>query len=120
MSNLEIAKKDWHEKVLPLIKAGSTVKVHQIIKEKNTKGEEKSRIQIFEGIVLGRKGGVGKSATITVRKIAAGGVGVERIFPIWSPAIEKIVLTKQAQVNRAKLGYLRTYKKKLKETQVKS
>ena len=116
----ENLKKDWHDKVLPEIKAGVTVKVHQIIKEKNTKGEEKQRIQIFEGIVLARKGGSGKMATITVRKIASGGVGVERIFPIWSPAISKIDLVKSASVRRAKLYYLKGYNKKLSEKQIKA
>ncbi|MBP6942945.1 MAG: 50S ribosomal protein L19 [Candidatus Buchananbacteria bacterium] len=97
------------------LKPGSTVRVHLHIKEKNTKGEEKQRIQVFEGIILAHKGGAGKSATITVRKIASGGIGVERIFPIHSPAIAKIEVTKTASVRRSKLYYLRTYKKKLKE-----
>lgn len=120
MATKENIKKDWHEKVLPLIKAGVTVKVHQIIKEKNTKGEEKTRIQIFEGMVLGKHGGNTKSATIKVRKVASGGIGVERIFPIWSPAIEKIEVTKEARVRRAKLTYLKDYKKKLTEKQIKA
>jgi large subunit ribosomal protein L19 len=114
----ENIKKDWQEKVLPLLKAGVTVKVHQIIKEKNTKGEEKSRIQIFEGIILARHGGQGKSATIKVRKVASGGIGVERIFPMWSPAIEKIEVVRSAVVKHAKLSYLKGYKKKLKEKTV--
>ncbi|MFA6227739.1 MAG: 50S ribosomal protein L19 [Patescibacteria group bacterium] len=118
MAKLNV-KQDWHEQVLPLLKAGVTVKVHQIIKEKNTKGEEKQRVQIFEGIILGRHGGQGKSATITVRKVASGGIGVERIFPIWSPAISKIEATKIAEVRRAKLSYIKGYKKKLSEKQVK-
>ena len=119
MAIKENTQKEWHEKVLPLVKAGVTIKVHQIIKEKNTKGEEKTRIQIFEGIVLARKGGNGKNATITVRKIASGGVGVERIFPLWSPAIDKIDLVKEAKVHKAKLYYLKGYKKKLSEKQIK-
>jgi large subunit ribosomal protein L19 len=109
--------KDWREQVLPKIKAGTTIKVHQKITEKNTKGEEKHRIQIFEGIVLSRKNGAEKGATITVRKVASGGIGVERIFPIFSPSIAKIELTKQAKVKQAKLYYLRNYNKKLKEKQ---
>ena len=120
MATKENTKQDWRDKVLPLIRAGVTVKVHQIIKEKNTKGEEKTRIQVFEGMVLGKHGGNTKSSTIKVRKMASGGIGVERIFPIWSPAIEKIEVTKEARVRRAKLTYLKGYKKKLTEKQVKA
>jgi len=114
----EEKKADWRDDVLPRIKSGMTIKVHQKIREKNTKGEEKERIQIFEGLVLGRKGGMGKSATITVRKIAVGGIGVERVFPIFSPNIAKIELLKQARVRQAKIGFTRTYKKKLKEKKI--
>ncbi|MFA5029848.1 MAG: 50S ribosomal protein L19 [Patescibacteria group bacterium] len=110
-------KSNWLETILPKIRPGVTIKVHQKIKEKNTKGEEKQRVQIFEGIVLARRGGSQKNATITVRKVAAGGIGVERIFPLFSPNIARIEVTKSAQVNRAKLYYLRSYKKKLKEKQ---
>ena len=110
-------KKDWRAEIIPKIKSGMTIKVHQIIKEKNTKGEEKQRIQIFEGMVLARHGGANKTATITVRKTASGGIGVERIFPIYSPAIAKMEITKIAKVRQAKLYYLRDYKKKLKEKQ---
>ena len=115
MTNKATKTQGWREQVLPLIKPGATVKVHQIIKEKNTKGEEKTRIQIFEGIVLARHAGSGQAATITVRKIASGGVGVERIFPLWSTAIEKIEVVRQAKVRQAKLYYLKDYKKKLKD-----
>lgn len=96
------------------IKPGATVKVHQKIKEKTAKGEDKERIQVFEGMVLARKHGSQKGATITVRKISEG-IGVEKIFPLHSPNITKIEVVKQAIVRRAKLYYLRTYKKKLKE-----
>ena len=109
---------NWLEKVLPQLRAGTTVKVHQKIKEKNTKGEEKERVQIFEGIILAHKGGKQKTATITVRIIAVGGIGVEKVFPIYSPNIAKIELVKIAKVRRAKLGFLRTYKKKLREKKV--
>jgi large subunit ribosomal protein L19 len=100
------------------IKPGATVKVHQKIKEKNSKGEEKERIQIFEGIIIARKHGSEAGATITVRKLSDG-IGVERIFPIYSPHIAKIEVMKQAVVTRAKLYYLRGYKKKLKEVKTK-
>lgn len=99
------------------IKPGMTVKVHQKIKEKNSKGIEKERIQIFEGIVLAHKHKKEVGNTITVRKIS-GGIGVERIFPVNSPNIVKIEPVKQASVRRAKLGYLRTNKKKLKEVKI--
>lgn len=96
------------------IKPGMTVRVHEKLKEKTEKGE-KERVQIFEGIVLARHGGQTKSATITVRKIAAGNIGVEKIYPLIAPTIVKIEPVKQAEVRRAKLYYLRDYKKKLKE-----
>jgi len=97
------------------IKPGMTVQVHQKIKETNPKGEEKERIQIFEGMILAMKG-KGVSKTMTVRKIASG-VGVEKIFPLNLPSIEKIVPVKQAEVRKAKLFYLREpRKKRLKET----
>jgi large subunit ribosomal protein L19 len=93
-------------KQLPDIKPGDTIKVHQKIKEGN-----KERIQIFEGLVIARKHGKGIFSTITVRKIVAG-VGVERIFPVHSPAIEKIEVVRHGKVRRAKLYYLRTAKGK--------
>jgi len=102
----------------PEIKPGMTVRVHQKIKEKNPKGEEKERVQIFEGMVLGRKHGQEIGGTITVRKIAEG-IGVEKIFPIYSPTVVKIDIKKQAKVKQAKLGYLRTSKKRLREKTVK-
>lgn len=98
---------------LPDIRPGMTVRVHQKIKE-----GEKERIQVFEGIVIARKGGTGISATMTVRKISEG-VGVERIFPLHSPFIAKIETTKKAEVRRAKLYYLRDKRtKRLKETKI--
>lgn len=94
------------KKDLPDIRPGDTVRVHQKIKEK-----DKERLQAFEGIVLARKHGKGISATITVRKVISG-VGVEKIFPVHSPAIEKIEVLKRGKVRRAKLYYLRTAKGK--------
>ena len=96
------------------LKSGMIVKVHQKIKETNTKGEEKERIQIFEGTILAVKHGSEPGATITVRKIS-NGIGVEKIFPINSPVVAKIELLREMRVKQAKAGYLRTFKKKLKE-----
>jgi len=111
------AEKKQAKKPAVEVKPGMTIRVHETIKEKNAKGEEKTRTQIFEGIVLAKKHGKETGATITVRKIS-GGIGVEKIFPLHSPLISKIEAVKQAKVNRAKLGYLRDYKKKLKETKI--
>ena len=96
------------------LRPGMTIKVHQKIKEINPKGEEKERIQIFEGIVIKRHGGNQPNATFTVRKEAKGGWGVEKIFPLNLPSIEKIDFVRQAKVRRAKLYYLRDYGKKIK------
>jgi large subunit ribosomal protein L19 len=86
------------------IRPGDTVKVHQKIKEK-----DKERIQVFEGLVIAAKHGKGVNGTITVRKVSFG-VGVERIFPIHSPRIEKIEIIKKSKVRRSKLYYLREAK----------
>jgi len=91
---------------IPDVWPGDTVKVYQKIKE-----EGKERIQVFEGLVLARKHGKGVSATITVRRISQG-VGVERVFPVHSPTIEKIEVAKQAKVRRAKLYYVRNAKQR--------
>lgn len=92
----QVAHKDTSFKV------GDIVRVHQRIHE----SEEKSRTQIFEGIVIGIKG-VGENKTFTVRKIATGGVGVEKIFPLSAPTVEKVEVKKPGHVRRAKLYYLR-------------
>ncbi len=96
----------------PEVRPGMTVKVHLKITETTEKGE-RERIQIFEGMVLATRGS-GSGRTFTVRKIASG-VGVERILPLYSPNIDKIEIVKQAKVRRAKLHYLRSSKKKLKD-----
>lgn len=90
---------------LPEFKAGDTIKVHAKIIE-----GEKERIQIFEGVVIQRRNS-GISETITVRKISKG-FGVERIFPINSPKIDKIEVMKRGKVRRARLFYLRNLKGK--------
>jgi len=83
------------------LRTGDTVKVHQKIQEKN-----KTRIQIFEGMILARKHGTEAGATLTVRR-SANGYGVEKIFPLYSPMIDKIELVKRSKVRRAKLYYIR-------------
>lgn len=102
------------------LKPGMTVRIHQKIKELNSKGEEKERIQYFEGMIIARKHGKEVGSTITVRKISDG-IGVEKIFPLNLPTITKIEIKKVADVRRAKLNYLKSgYKKRLKETVVKT
>jgi large subunit ribosomal protein L19 len=83
------------------IRPGDTVRVHQKIQDKG-----KTRIQIFEGLVLARKHGDEPGATFTVRKVASG-VGVEKIYPLYSPLIDKLEIVKRAKVRRAKLYYIR-------------
>ncbi len=96
------------------LRSGMIVKVHQKIKETNAKGEEKERIQLYEGMVIAVKHGKEVGGTVTVRKISDG-VGVEKIFPINSPVVAKIELIREMKVRQAKPNYVRTYKKKLKE-----
>ncbi|PKP45852.1 MAG: 50S ribosomal protein L19 [Bacteroidetes bacterium HGW-Bacteroidetes-11] len=92
-------------KELPSFKAGDTITVHYKIKE-----GDKERIQLFQGVVLQRNG-QGVSETFTVRKIS-GNTGVERIFPIASPFIDKIEVNKRGVVRRARIFYLRALKGK--------
>lgn len=103
-----------------IYKPGMVVKVHQKIKELNAKGEEKERIQVFEGTIIAAKHGQEAGGTVTVRKIS-NGVGVEKIFPIHSPVVDKIEVVKQYDVRRAKLNYLRDpkFKRRLKEKKEK-
>lgn len=83
------------------IRPGDTVRVWQKIKEK-----EKTRLQAFEGIVLAVKHGTEAGATFTVRR-TTGGVGVEKIYPLYSPMIDRIEIIKRSRVRRAKLYYIR-------------
>ncbi|OFW21834.1 MAG: 50S ribosomal protein L19 [Acidobacteria bacterium RIFCSPLOWO2_02_FULL_65_29] len=89
----------------PAMKSGDTVKVHVKVRE-----GDKERIQIFEGVVIGVHRG-GARASFTVRKVSFG-QGVERIFPLHSPTIQKVEVTRSARVRRAKLYYLRDLKGK--------
>ncbi|RKZ30661.1 50S ribosomal protein L19, partial [bacterium] len=92
---------EYTDKNIPEFKTGDTVKVHLSITE-----GEKTRVQVFQGIVISIHG-KGTNKMFTVRKIGAGGVGVERIFPVNSPSIEKIDIVRKGKVRRAKLYYLR-------------
>ena len=83
------------------LRSGDTVRVWQKIQEKG-----KTRLQAFEGLVLARKHGTEAGATFTVRRVASG-VGVEKVFPLYSPMIDKIEVVKRAQVRRAKLYHIR-------------
>ena len=101
MNQTTLLEKSYLKTKLPDLRAGDTVKVFQKIKE-----GEKERIQPFEGLVIAKKHGNGISATFTVRKIV-GGTGVERIFPLHSPLIDKIEILRRSKVRRAKLYYIR-------------
>lgn len=83
------------------LKPGDSVRVWQKIKE-----GDKTRLQAFEGLVLARKHGTEAGATFTVRKVSDG-IGIERVFPIYSPVIEKIEILRRGKVRRAKLYYVR-------------
>ncbi len=89
------------KKEIPEFRAGDRVRVHVRVVE-----GEKSRIQIFEGDVIARRGGNGLRATFTVRK-TSGGVGVERVFPLHAPVVEQVEVVRHGRVRRAKLYYLR-------------
>lgn len=106
MSNIiaEITK-DQLRTDLPSFRPGDTVRVHVLIKEGT-----RERIQVYEGVVIKRRGG-GISETFTVRKISYG-VGVERTFPVHTPKIAKLEVTRRGKVRRAKLYYLRNLRGK--------
>jgi large subunit ribosomal protein L19 len=105
MNALSVVEKNELKADLPSFLVGDTVKVHVKIKE-----GDKERIQIFEGVVIARRNGDLRSS-FTVRKISFG-QGVERIFPLHSPIIDKIEVSKKGKVRRAKLYYLRGLKGK--------
>jgi large subunit ribosomal protein L19 len=95
---------------LPDIRPGDTVKIHQKIAAASSGNKkEKERIQIFEGQIIAKKHGRGIASTVTVRKVISG-VGVEKVFPVHSPIIDKIELVKRGKPRRSKLYYLRKAK----------
>ena len=93
-------EKNMPEKEAPSVTVGDTVRVHLKVKEGN-----RERIQVFEGTVIAKKHG-GINETFTVRRISYG-VGVEKVFPLYSPVIEKVETIRRGKVRRAKLYYLR-------------
>ena len=99
---MKISPVNMEKRVKLGIRAGDTVDVIQRIKEK-----DKFRLQSFEGLVLARKHGNEAGATFTVRRVASG-VGVEKVFPLYSPMIDDIKVLKRAKVRRAKLYHIRT------------
>ncbi len=105
MNPVELVEREQLRTDLQDFRVGDTVKVHVKIVE-----GEKERIQPFEGVVIRKKGG-GNRSTFTVRKISYG-IGVERIFPLHSPRIDRIDVISRGEVRRAKLFYLRNLKGK--------
>ena len=100
MDALKLISQSGMKEQIPEINIGDTVKVHVRIKE-----GDKSRIQVFEGTVIAKKHG-GINETFTVRRVAHG-CGIERVFPVHSPVVEKVEIVRYGRVRRAKLYYLR-------------
>lgn len=105
MEKLKLIEQTLVHDNIPEFKAGDTVNIHYRVRE-----GEKERIQQYEGVVLNRRGS-GPNATFTVRKIS-NNIGVERIFPLYSPYIAKIEVKRRGKVRRAKLYYLRNLRGK--------
>jgi len=105
MNIIDQIEKEQMKIDLPSFRAGDTVKVHVRIKE-----AEKERIQVFEGVVIKRRNG-GSRASFTVRKISYG-VGVERIFPLHSPTVDRVEVLQRGKVRRSRIYYLRALKGK--------
>lgn len=100
MNLVEMVEQPYLRDDVPAFRIGDTVKVYVKIKE-----GDKERVQMYEGVVIARKG-QGLTETFTVRRVAYG-VGVERAFPVHSPKLEKIEVVRRGKVRRAKLYYLR-------------
>jgi large subunit ribosomal protein L19 len=98
--NLLNVERPYLKDGIPEFRAGDTVRVHVRVVEGN-----KQRIQVYQGVVIARRGG-GTRETFTVRKIS-GSIGVERVFPLHSPVIDKLEVVRRGKVRRAKLYYLR-------------
>ena len=106
MNRLDAVEQTQMNKTIPDFQPGDTVRVHVRV----TESETKERLQVFEGLVIARKGG-GVRETITVRKISFG-IGVERIFPLYATIVKDIEVVKRGRVRRAKLYYLRNLRGK--------
>ena len=100
MKSTDLVDNQYLRTDMPQFGPGDEVKVHVKVKE-----GDKERIQIFQGVVISRRGG-GSRQMFTVRKVS-GGIGVERMFPLYSPTIDKIEVERHGRVRRAKLYYLR-------------
>ena len=105
MDILDVVNKEQLRSDLPDFAPGDTLRVNVRVRE-----GDKERLQAFEGVCIGRKGG-GISETFTVRKVSSG-IGVERIFPVHSPSLESIKIVRRGRVRRAKLYYLRALRGK--------
>jgi large subunit ribosomal protein L19 len=105
MNPVDVIERETVRRGLPPFRSGDTVRVHVKIRE-----GDKERIQVFEGVVIRRRRG-GSSGSFTVRKISYG-VGVERIFPLASPSVEKVEIKSRGHVRRSRLYYLRELKGK--------
>jgi large subunit ribosomal protein L19 len=109
MDKIQTFTQKYTKQNIPQLTSGDTVRVYEKIKE-----GDKERVQIFEGLVIAVKHGTkGLNATFTVRKISYG-IGVERVYPLHSPSIQKIEVVKHDKVRRAKLYYVRDMKGKKK------
>ena len=105
MNKLQNVESQYLSSDIPEFRAGDTVRVHVKVSE-----GDKQRIQVFQGVVISRRG-TGTGESFSVRKIS-GGVGVERVFPIHSPILDKIEVVRHGRVRRAKLYYLRNLRGK--------
>ena len=112
MNALDIVEREHIKMGLPQFKAGDTVRVHVKIKE-----GDKERIQVFEGMVIRKRRG-GVRASFTVRKVSYG-IGVERIFPLHSPMIDKVELVQRGRVRRSRLYFLRQLRGKAARVKIK-
>jgi large subunit ribosomal protein L19 len=101
MNKVQEATKEYLRADLPEFDSGDTVAINVRVREGN-----KERIQLFEGVVINKRGGSGLDASFTVRKVSSG-FGVERIFPLHSPMIASIKVKRRGKVRRAKLNYLK-------------